>query len=248
MSASATPRRSALSSGGAVAFLSLAISGEGSDAAHPSLAEVLAANPAVPVACGYTLSAFDPARRDGPRVERFSVGADGAMSHGTWRLVSLNNAPPSAKALRAYAREARARRRRDHPIMDLATYVRGEAATVRVEGDALVYTFTPGLGKLNFDPEKTRGTLIVSKAGLRARRLAIEVTESHSPGPTVTMQEFQMAFNFATEKATGALLVMSRTVQARAKVLFVKKIESDYRGDFSEFDCQPLAAGARASG
>ena len=202
-------------------------------------ARFLDANPALEnTVCAYTSTATSSQYPGETRVERFSP-ADG------WRLISIDGEPPSSQALADYADDAKQRSgdRQQPAGPDFSQVARVDSVHVVEEDSAtLVFAFSPETRDAppggRAMAEKMAGTLTVAKDTLRPLKLVLDLQEPASPAPTFKIQAFRQEMTFAVEPTTGANLVASMTFSMRGRAFVFRKINSEARIVFSDYDCR----------
>ena len=197
---------------------------------------VVAANPDVAVACGFTVTSESSARPDDIHEERFVASEDG----GQWQLVAVNGEPPSQDALDDYAKAGPERERRSNAAVGFpfAELIDEQSVAVAQEDSrTITFSFTPTEDSAP-EPQKVAGTLVVDKATLRPLRFVMANTETISPAPTVKMQEFRQEIDFAVDAQSGAVVMASMRFAVRGRAMVFKKINEDVRLRFSNFDCR----------
>lgn len=188
---------------------------------------------------------------DGPVVrETYSV-------RGGWRLVSVNNVPPTPEELDAYGSDAsrQLRERRSAPGFKLGEYVDPESSRIDSEDDevlTIVYSPRPTTESedvlLQKMGAKMRGRLVVAKAGLQPLRMEIELTEPVAVAvPPVRIAEYREARSFVVDSATGALLVESFRLFSRGRAFYVRKVGNSFTRRFSYSGCRFVGTAAGSS-
>lgn len=217
------------------AALSAALFANLATAAEPRFVEFIDANPVLEdTVCAYTTSTTSSEYPDETRVERFSPTSG-------WRLIAVNDQPPTEQAMEEYAGAAKQRRgRRQEPLaMDFADMARADSVTVADEdADTITFSFIPGGDDNEAMMENMNGLLVVAKDTLRPLRISLELTEPASPAPTVKLQSFRQEMTFAVEPATGAAMMSSMTMAMRGKAFVFKKIDSETQIAVSDYDCR----------
>ena len=217
----------------------LAMGASGASAAPDDrFVQFLAANPPLEhTVCAYTTTATSSEYPGETRVERFSPG-------NGWQLLTVNGEPPSARALKDYAKDAddRGRQRRKPADLDFARLVRADTARV-VEEDAarIVFAFTPDspdAGRGRAMMEKMSGRLTVAKDGLRPLTYVAELDGPTSPMPGMKFEAFRQEMAFAVEPTSGASLMTSFDFAMRGKAFVFRKMDSEVHVATSDYDCR----------
>ena len=201
-------------------------------------AEFLAANPPLAdTVCAYTTTATSSEYPGETRVERFSPD-------NGWQLLTVNGEPPSARALKDYAKDAddRASQRRKPEDLDFGRLVRADTARV-MEEDAtkVVFAFTPDspdAGRGRAMMEKMSGRLTVAKDGLRPLTYVVELDGPTSPMPGMKFEAFRQEMAFAVEQTSGASLMTSFDFAMRGKAFVFRKMDSEGHIAASDYDCR----------
>ena len=205
-------------------------------------ADFLAANPPLEdTVCAYTTTATSSEYPGETRVERFSPG-------NGWQLLTVNGEPPTARALKDYAKDAddRNRQRQQPEDLDFARMVRPETARV-VEEDAtsIVFAFTPDspdAGRGRAMMEKMSGRLTVAKDGLRPLTYVVELDGPTSPMPGMKFEAFRQEMAFAVEPTSGASLMTSFDFAMRGKAFVFRKMDGEAHIEASDYDCRHATA------
>lgn len=205
--------------------------------------DVIAAHPPRPdVECSYTTTSTSSDDYPGEvRVERFTPP-------DSWELLTVNGKAPTAEALEDYAGEAEQRGgQRNAPAdNDLSELIKIETAAVLSEdADTVTFSFQTKMRPEKM-ADKVRGTLTVRKNDLLPLEFGMENTAPVSPAPTVKLQELHLRTTYTQDAATGAVLLGSMDMAMRGKMLVFKKMQSETRIGFSDYDCAvvPVASDA----
>ena len=193
-------------------------------------------NPPRPdLACSFTSTVTSAEHPGEVRVERYTNGVG-------WQLLTINDAPPTAKALRSYTKEAddRDQQRQQPGDLDLSSMFLSETAVVVEEdADSITFSFTPTSpegGRASKLMERMDGRMTVAKEGLRPLRYVAELTGPASVMPGVKFEVFRQDMTFTADASTGAALMSSMTFDMRGKAFF-RTIETDARIEITDYDC-----------
>ena len=201
-----------------------------------SYLELVEANPSQDnIVCAYTMTR-ESSEESEVLVERYSPET-------AWRLVTIDGRKPSESELAEYAEEAdkRASRRTDPTDLTFLTTIRSESVRLVQDNEKTVeVAFKPELGGEMPDEmeKKMNGRLTVVKDGLRPERIFVSLNEPASPMTGVKIRTFEQEATFVKDHVTGATLLKSISSDVRGRAFVVKRIATEERVVFSDFDCK----------
>ena len=212
-------------------------------------AEFLAANPPLEdTVCAYTTTATSSEYPGETRVERFSPG-------NGWQLLTVNGEPPSARALKDYAKDAddRAASGSSPRISTSLAWCGQKPPTSSKKTPSIVFAFTPDspdAGRGRAMMEKMSGRLTVAKDGLRPLTYVVELDGPTSPMPGMKFEAFRQEMAFAIEPTSGASLMTSFDFAMRGKAFVFRKMDGEAHIEASDYDSpnrQEPSAGERGA-
>lgn len=201
-----------------------------------SYLELVEANPPQDnIVCAYTRT-LESSEVSEVQVERYSPET-------AWRLVTIDGREPTESEVADYAEEAdeRASRRTKPTDLTFLTTIRSDSVSLVQDNETTVeLAFKPEIGGEMPEEmeEKMNGRLTVVKDGLRPERFLLSLSEPASPMTGVKIRTFEQEATFVKDHVTGATLLESLSVDVRGRAFVVKRIATEERVVFSDFDCK----------
>ncbi len=153
-------------------------------------------------------------------------------------LISVNGNPPSAKRLKEFMKQE-AKRNEDNDgkgkrgefgkMVDYSTLSLEEITNTQV-----ILSFTPILDRLEKEPDKLKGTIVLNIDTLLVEEFSLINTDKISPAFSVSFSTFRMKFLFT--QVDGVTLCTQMETMIKGKVGFLKKFEESTEIDFIDYE------------